>query len=199
MHKFVIGFSVVSVITAVFIQETFKIAGSDDIMLNNQERLIKLHEEKMTELFTHADEDGDGSLDRAAFMEVMGEPVVKHWLASLGFRKEDAGLVFDVIQSFRGKQEVTASELVKGAASLKGSARHIDLIALITYFRHSHKLLKQLSEQLLNPEVDHQTPKQDGSARVHPALNQDDSAGVAHWDATPGISVRHPIPSVSLK
>jgi len=150
LHKFVIGFSVVGIITAVFIQETFKVAGSDDtIMLKNQERSIKLHEKKMTELFKHADEDGDGSLTRPEFMEVMGEPVVKHWLASMGLQVEDAGLVFDMLEGFTGKQEVTASDLVKGAARLKGSARHIDLVALTTDHRQTDNLLKQISDRLM--------------------------------------------------
>merc|ERR1711983_67735 len=41
-HKLVIGFSVVSVITGVFIQETFKVATTDDrIMVMSRERATK--------------------------------------------------------------------------------------------------------------------------------------------------------------
>merc|ERR1719375_2099379 len=43
-HKLVVGFSVISVIMAVFMQETFKVAQSDDqILVNQKERLIKTH------------------------------------------------------------------------------------------------------------------------------------------------------------
>merc|ERR1719379_2527428 len=46
-HKLVIGFSVVSVITGVFIQETFKVATTDDrIMLMQKERAVKTHTKK---------------------------------------------------------------------------------------------------------------------------------------------------------
>merc|ERR1719408_1125333 len=56
-HKFLIGFSVVSVITGVFIQETFKVATSnDEIMIIQKERAMKNHLKKMTALFEHADE-----------------------------------------------------------------------------------------------------------------------------------------------
>merc|ERR1712008_196450 len=47
-HKMIIGFSVVSVITAVFIQETFKVATTHDrIMIMNKERGRKINAAKM--------------------------------------------------------------------------------------------------------------------------------------------------------
>merc|ERR1719229_54353 len=47
-HKLVIGFSVVSVINAVFVQETFKVATSDDrIMLMLKQRARKTHMNKI--------------------------------------------------------------------------------------------------------------------------------------------------------
>merc|ERR1719408_274373 len=58
-HKFLIGFSVVSVITGVFIQETFKVANiNDEIMVLNKERSMKAHVRKMTALLEHATEKG---------------------------------------------------------------------------------------------------------------------------------------------
>merc|ERR1712150_35521 len=136
------------------------------------ERSTELCEHKMTDLFKRADEDGDGSLGKAEFMEVMGVSVVKHWLASSGLQEEDAGLVFDLLTSLSGKQEVTASELVNGAARLTGSARHIDLVALETCCKQNHNLLKQLSKQLVMVGMD-----EDESPPVMP----------------------HPSPSVSLE
>jgi len=179
VHKFVIGFSVVSIITAVFIQETFKVAGSDDtIMLKNQERSMKLHERKMTELFKHADEDGNGSLDRAEFMEVLDEPVVRNWLASMGLHVEDAGLVFDLLEGGSSSQEVTASELVKGAARLKGVARHIDLVALAIDNRQNNDLLKQLSEQLLMVGLEEDETPTGPPSQISPNVSlQDPSVG----------------------
>merc|ERR1719356_560904 len=71
-HKMVIGFSVVSVITGVFIQETFKVATTDDkIMLMQKERAQRTHTKKMMSLFEYADKDGSGSIDRDEFKMVM--------------------------------------------------------------------------------------------------------------------------------
>merc|ERR1719192_1106819 len=61
LHKMVIGFSVVTVMTAVFIQETFKVASIDDgIMMMTKERAKKTHMKKIGALFDLADADGDG-------------------------------------------------------------------------------------------------------------------------------------------
>merc|ERR1719464_1892538 len=97
-HKLVIGFSVVSVLTGVFIQETFKVATSDDqIMLNNKRRAMKEHTTKMTNLFKYADNDGDGSLDRAEFDKVMDDPIVRKWLSSMGLEIDDVDTLFDTL------------------------------------------------------------------------------------------------------
>ncbi|CAE7818491.1 Cacna1i, partial [Symbiodinium sp. CCMP2592] len=58
LHKLVIGFAVVGVINGVFIQETFKVASSDNqIMMRQKERSSNLHEMKMRQLFLEADND----------------------------------------------------------------------------------------------------------------------------------------------
>merc|ERR1719502_1995877 len=72
IHKLIIGFSVVSVIMGVFIQETFKVSTTDDhIMMIQKERDIKTHTRKMRALLEHADASGDGQLDPEEFGEVM--------------------------------------------------------------------------------------------------------------------------------
>merc|ERR1712046_20720 len=58
IYKLVIGFSVLSVISGVFIQETFKVATQDDrIMMMHKERARKTHALKMRALFDHADDN----------------------------------------------------------------------------------------------------------------------------------------------
>jgi len=152
MHKFIIGFSVVSVITGVFIQETFKVATSDDqIMLNNKRRAMKEHKSKMQKLFEHADHDGDASLDRAEFEKVMGDRVVRKWLSSMGLEIDDVDVLFETLSGGDGK--VTSDELVDGAGRLKGSARSIDLLMFITEYRHDRAVImdKLQQAQLMPP------------------------------------------------
>jgi len=145
-HKFVIGFSVTSVITAVFIQETFNVATSDDqIMLNNTTRAMRKHEKKMTDLFIHADSDGSGTLDREEFLGVLQDPVVKKWLASMDLHVDDGNVLFELCDG--GDGTVTATQLVRGAGQLKGTAKHIDLIELKKEQREIHTLMRQMAQR----------------------------------------------------
>jgi len=147
MHKVIIGFSVVSVITGVFIQETFKVATTDDlIMLNAKKRAMKDHAKKMSKLFQHADRDGNGSLDRREFDKEMGDPVVRKWLSSMGLEVDDVDTLFQTLNGGDGK--VSPMELVAGAGRLKGNARSIDLLTFITEYRHDHSvIMKHLRRQ----------------------------------------------------
>merc|ERR1719223_2026621 len=97
-HKLIIGFSVVTVISGVFIQETFKVATTDDkIMLMQKERSAKTHRQKMMSLFEHADVDFDGSLTIEEFNRVVNDPQVKTWLSSMGLDVDDVDTLFRLI------------------------------------------------------------------------------------------------------
>jgi len=170
MHKFIIGFSVVSVITGVFIQETFKVATSDDqIMLNNKERTSREHERKMNILFKHADGDGNGNLDLEEFVQVMDNATVKKWLSSMGLDVEDATQLFYLVGS---GESVNAHDLVKGAGKLKGSARSIDLNIFMQEARATHDQVAQILFKMEHLE-----------AQVAEVSTQDNSAGngIKNW------------------
>ena len=78
LHKLIIGFAVVGVINGVFIQETFKVASSDNqIMMRQKERSSNLHEMKMRQLFLEADEDQDGLVSREEWRALVSHPAVQ--------------------------------------------------------------------------------------------------------------------------
>merc|ERR1712176_122753 len=88
LHKLSIGFAVVGVINGVFMQETFKVAAMDDmLMVRQKERAVKAHKEKMRRFLQEADTKskdgsniGDGELSREEFLQIVLDPQVSHWL-----------------------------------------------------------------------------------------------------------------------
>jgi len=93
--KLVIGFSIVSVITGVFTQETFKAAAQDDlIMIRHKQRAKRVHEAKMKTLFKHADKNRDGYLDAEEFQEVLADPSLQMWLAAQEVHVDNAERLF---------------------------------------------------------------------------------------------------------
>jgi len=173
-HKIVIGFSVVSVMTGVFIQETFKVATSDDqIMLNNKERERKHLERKMKALFQAADADGDGNLERGEFVEVMNDNSVRKWLSSMGLDIGDAGTLFDLLHNSDGY--MTAHDLVQGASRLKGPAKHIEFVEFLSEWRNLQRAVEEIQIQL-NDIAPTMTLKS-GETKPYPILSDDDDVG----------------------
>lgn len=141
-HKLVIGFSVVAVITGVFIQETFKVASQDDgIMMMQKKRAMKLHLTKMKALFDHLD-DGDGALTLDEFRNCVHETAIKTWLSAMDLDVRDVDAVFWLLDDGDGK--LSAEELVRGVSHLKGAARSIDMMALMKQMQRQGDLINAL-------------------------------------------------------
>lgn len=148
MFKLTIGFSVVSVITGVFIQETFKVATTDDrIMLMQKERAARIHTAKMGALMRFADNDGDGALTLNEFRMVMEDNAVRLWLASMELDVRDVDKIFRLLDP-DGDGKLTAPELVQGVSRLKGAARSIDLNVLQAEVRQLHLVMRDLMASL---------------------------------------------------
>uniref|UniRef100_A0A7S4Q5C2 EF-hand domain-containing protein n=1 Tax=Alexandrium monilatum TaxID=311494 RepID=A0A7S4Q5C2_9DINO len=147
VHKFIIGFAVVMVITGVFLQETFKVAATDDtIMINTKQRQIKTHTAKMTRLFEAADEDRNGILDKEEFKALLSSPDVLMWLSSMGLEVQDANDVYEMVCKMTEAEDdgIDAKGLVMGVARLKGHARSVDLSAVL----HQNTALLEMARNL---------------------------------------------------
>merc|ERR1719188_1100152 len=130
MYRIVMGLAAVGVINAVFMQETFKVVNNDsEIMVMMKARAISRHKRKMQDLFSIADTDGSGKIQRHEFKRVIGHQTIKTWLASMELDVNDADILFDELSG--EDQEISLDELVAGISSLKGPARCIDMRALL--------------------------------------------------------------------
>eukprot|EP00930_Biecheleria_cincta_P047705 TRINITY_DN3312_c0_g1_i1.p1 TRINITY_DN3312_c0_g1~~TRINITY_DN3312_c0_g1_i1.p1 ORF type:complete len:1185 (+),score=225.05 TRINITY_DN3312_c0_g1_i1:132-3686(+) len=157
VHKFCMGFAVVMVVTGVFVQETMKIAQTDNtIMLNQRARAAKLHYKKMSALFAVADSDGSGRLDREEFEQVCEDDSVVAWLAAMGINVSDAGKVHELICEKMGTDDLDAGELVRGMSFVRGEARNMDMAKLRkdTYALQDHvEELEQRVGKLLKAQT----------------------------------------------
>merc|ERR1719498_1449333 len=90
IHKITIGFAVIGVINGVILQETFKVAQTDDmVMVRQKKRATAILRKKMTLLFEALDNSGDGELDYEEFATISEIPEVKTWLAAMEIETED--------------------------------------------------------------------------------------------------------------
>merc|ERR1719464_1911837 len=143
IYRCLIGFAVMNVLRGIFLHETFKVASSDDeLMMMQQQRKVKKHVEKMQKLFAEADDSGDGYLSRSEFEEILSDPRVKSWLAAMELEVRDAELVFELVDD--GDHRISAEELVRGFARLKGTARSLDMVTVMHELRRVEKHLVAL-------------------------------------------------------
>lgn len=130
IHKLTIGFGVIGVITGVILQETFKVALTDDvIMLRARKRASTVIHKKMEALFHALDTDEDGLLQREEFEELSGDPNVRHWLASMDIETDDLGILFELIDENKDGS-VSLEEIVSRMPRIRGTARSMDVLAL---------------------------------------------------------------------
>jgi len=129
-HKLTIGFAVVGVINGVILQETFKAAANDDvIMVRQKRRAEKILYKKMQSLMAALDHSDDGQLDYNEFMNIANHPEVKLWLASLDIDTDDVHMLFKLLDE-NEDGVITAKELTSRVPRLRGTARAIDVMAL---------------------------------------------------------------------
>jgi hypothetical protein len=126
LHKVVVGYGMIGIINGVFIQETFKVAATDDLlMMQRKSQASRMHKAKMKSLFQVASKGDKISLKR--FRKVVKDEEVSQWLSAMEFDvRDNVDQVFDLLNTNNDAQ-VSLEELSFGVSRLKGSARSLDL------------------------------------------------------------------------
>jgi len=139
LHKFTVGFAVVGVINGVFMQETFKVASTDDIIMVRQRvKAMNLHSKNMRQLFEALDSDSNGKVTDVEFAQLVRYPEVRTWLASMDLHTDDFATLFRLIDEDKDGF-ITFDEMLGGIGRLKGPARSLDLI---TFHREHQESLR---------------------------------------------------------
>lgn len=143
IYRCVLGFAVVNVVNAVFVQQTMKTASSDEeLAFRQKQKEIALYTRKVKSLFDSIDDSGDGTLTFDEFAKLVESPKLSFWMGQLQLEYHDLLSLFEFMDN--GDGEITLSEFIDGAARLKGPAKAIDV------FRIETKLELTLAELLRN-------------------------------------------------
>jgi Ca2+-binding EF-hand superfamily protein len=144
VHKLTIGFAVMGVITGVILQETFKVAATDDyIMVRQKKRTADVTKKKMTQLFNALDTQGDGELELEEFESIAQDPEVKTWLASMDIETDDLECLFRLID-FDNSGSIGVEEMIQRIPRIKGAARSIDVLVMRTKLNEVMGMVEKL-------------------------------------------------------
>jgi len=126
VYRCVLGFAVLNVVNAVFVQQTMKTASSDeDLAFKQKEKDIAQYMRKVKRLFQTMDASGDGAINLEEFSKLVKSPKLKFWMSQLELEYHDLLSLFEFLDN--GDGEITLMEFVEGASRLKGGAKALDI------------------------------------------------------------------------
>eukprot|EP00929_Paragymnodinium_shiwhaense_P105162 TRINITY_DN7007_c0_g1_i1.p1 TRINITY_DN7007_c0_g1~~TRINITY_DN7007_c0_g1_i1.p1 ORF type:complete len:590 (-),score=105.01 TRINITY_DN7007_c0_g1_i1:249-2018(-) len=150
-YRTIVGFACLKVVTAIFNAETFRVTQiDDDVMLMHKERQVAIHTQRMQQLLLEGDESLDGELNIEEFRSLMYDKGVQKWLSAQEIELKDVEVAFEMIDS-DSNGRVSAEELVRGLARLKGSARSVDVLTMMQSLRRIEDLVGKMDDCVALP------------------------------------------------
>ncbi|CAE8681955.1 unnamed protein product [Polarella glacialis] len=131
VYRCFIGFAVINVLSAVFVQQTLKTATSDEELSFKQKQKDQTkYAAKVKQLFKSVDVSSDGQITFDEFSALVENPKLKFWMGQLELEYHDLLGLFEMLDD--GDGEISLEEFVEGAGRLKGAAKTIDIWRLET-------------------------------------------------------------------
>ncbi|CAJ1357030.1 unnamed protein product [Effrenium voratum] len=129
IYRCFVGFAVLNVVNAVFVQSTMKVAQADDDFIAREKRKAEeSYHRKVTSLFRQVDTSGDGKIDVREFKRLLRAPKLQVWLSQLDIETTDLWGLFKMLD--QGDGEISLEEFEAGTMRIKGLARSFDLAQL---------------------------------------------------------------------
>ncbi|CAK9091306.1 Voltage-dependent T-type calcium channel subunit alpha-1H [Durusdinium trenchii] len=142
LYRCVLGFAVLNIINAVFVQQTMKTASSDEeLAFKQREKEIAAYTRKVKKLFQTMDASGNGAINLQEFAKLVQSPKLKFWMGQLELEYHDMLSLFEFLDN--GDGEITLLEFIDGACRLRGQAKALDVWRLETK-------LEVLLEEVIN-------------------------------------------------
>eukprot|EP00930_Biecheleria_cincta_P096903 TRINITY_DN88675_c0_g1_i1.p1 TRINITY_DN88675_c0_g1~~TRINITY_DN88675_c0_g1_i1.p1 ORF type:complete len:555 (-),score=99.94 TRINITY_DN88675_c0_g1_i1:5-1669(-) len=126
VYRCIVCFAVLNVVNAVFVQQTMKVAQSDDeSCFKTRLREHVAWFKKVKDIFNEADTSGDGMLERREFLGLLTSQRLKLWMSQLQLEYHDLAILWDLLDD--GDGLISLDEFAEGAERLRGYAKSIDL------------------------------------------------------------------------
>lgn len=147
VYRCIIGFAVLNVVNAVFIQQTMKVAQQDqDLAMAQRQMAVTAYSSKLRHFFEKLDSSGDGYLSWDEFSAKMNDPELKTWLSTLDLEHHDVSTLFRMLDN--GTGEIAVEDFLAGASRLKGHAKSIDLASVQVVLKRLSKKIDHIGQAL---------------------------------------------------
>jgi len=130
-YRCLVGYAVLNVVSAVFVQQTMKVAQQDqEYMMNLKQKQAEAYAQKLKRFFMTLDSSGDGLVSWDEFSVLLHDPQLQIWMSTLDLETHDLVQLFQMIDD--GDGEISVEEFIDGATRLRGMARSLDVAQVLT-------------------------------------------------------------------
>lgn len=151
IYRCMLGFAVLSVVQAVFIQQTIKSAQlDDDFMVEQKNREKAAYVKKLNRMFQKIDKTSQGYVDQEQFKEMLARNDMTVMMSTLEVEVDDLEALFKLLDDGDGR--MNAEEFVLGLQRLKGTAKSLDVLMLLNIVRR----LEAKTDMLMGSSLDQQ-------------------------------------------
>ncbi|CAE7577126.1 Scn8a [Symbiodinium sp. CCMP2592] len=120
-----IGFAVINVVNAVFVQQTMQVAkGDEEVLLLEKQKAEEKYMKNVGRIFQTLDTSGDGLLSWAEFEVLLQDRKLKFLLDKLEIAAGDLKTLFDLLDD-TGDGEISVEEFLEGITRFKGAAKSL--------------------------------------------------------------------------
>lgn len=144
IYRCLVGFCVLNVVSAVFVQQTMRVAAEDqDLFVQQKMRATEKYTKKLKHVFNLLDTTGDGVIEEEEFMELLNTPTMAYFMAQLELESTDFLSLFKLMD-VDDSGEVTVEEFMEGCKRLKGTAKSVDLALVLAHTARMNSKLDNL-------------------------------------------------------
>jgi Ca2+-binding EF-hand superfamily protein len=155
------NFCIMNIVSSLFFQAMLSSVASDQQEIIREEMERKHEYASRLQQFFHAlDDDSSGHITYEEFCSRASDPFIEAWANSLEIEVADITEFFAVL-SDHGRLNVDVTRFVEGCIKLKGNARNVDLMDLISGFK------RFMSESLNRHDMSQQM-----FAEIHEAVKE---------------------------
>ncbi|CAJ1452141.1 unnamed protein product [Effrenium voratum] len=151
IYRCAIGFAVINVVNAVFVQQTLQVAkGDEEMLFLEKQKAEEKYFRSVAGMFHKLDTSGDGSLSWEEFQQAMEDPKLCFLLQKLEIDPGDLKLLFDLMDE-QGTGEISIEDFIEGITRFKGGAKSLDVGQVLLRAKRLEKSLARIEDRLAPP------------------------------------------------
>ncbi|CAE8592686.1 unnamed protein product [Polarella glacialis] len=141
VYRCLVGFAVLNVVNACFVQQTMSIAQQDtELMIDTKERAKNAYARKLHMLFRELDASGDGVVSWEEFAVLLTDDRLRSFLGAMEIDASDLQGLFDVLGD--GSGNLSAEDFMAGAKRINGAAKAVDMAQLLSIVKRLESKLE---------------------------------------------------------